>query len=98
MEFLINNRRQVGSLMGHSGVGKSVLLQHLATNPPISKEVPSLQVVRTSLFGMREGDLGELAMRICGCRYTNDARIAWQTLRDYFRAAGPEGMHTVFAG
>jgi hypothetical protein len=45
---------------------------------------------------MREGDLlSELAMRLCGTRFATDARIAWQSLRDYFRAAGPEGMHTV---
>ncbi len=96
IEFLISNRRQVGSVLGQSGVGKSALLTHIANNPPITAEVPSVQVVRTSLFGMREGDLlGELAMRLCGCRYSTDVRVVWQSLRDYFRAAEPEGIHTV---
>lgn len=95
IEFLISNRRQVASLLGVSGVGKSTLLHYCASNPPISPDVPCLQVVRTSIFGLREGDLlSELSMRLCGNRRTNDPRVAWQMLRDYFRAASSEGVHT----
>jgi hypothetical protein len=95
IEFLISNRRQVGSLLGPSGVGKTSLLLHCAANPPSSPEVPSLHVVRTSIFGLREGDLlCDLAVRLCGTRYGHDQREAWQSLRDYFRAAGREGVQT----
>ncbi len=95
IEFLISNRRQVASLLGVSGVGKSTLLQYCASNPPVSREVPCLQVVRTSVFGLREGELiGELAMRLCGTRYGSDQRVTWQALRDYFRAASSEGVQT----
>lgn len=95
VEFLISNRRQVGSLMGPSGVGKSSLLQYCATHPPIGPELPNLQVIRTSIFGLREGDLlADLAMRLCGARCSSEPRIAWQLLRDYFRATEREGVHT----
>jgi type II secretory pathway predicted ATPase ExeA len=95
IEFLISNRRQVASLLGASGVGKSTLLRYCASNPPISREVPCLQIVRTSIFGLREGELlSELATRLCGVRNGNDQRAAWQSLRDYFRAASSEGVQT----
>ncbi len=95
IEFLISNRRQVASLLGVAGVGKSALLHYCASNPPISREVPCLQVIRTSIFGLREGDLlNELAMRLCGTRCGTDQRVAWQKLRDYFRAASSEGVQT----
>jgi len=95
IEFLISNRRQVASLMGVSGVGKSALLKYCVANPPLSREVPSLQVLRTSIFGLREGELlCELSTRVCGTRCGSDHREAWQTLRDYFRAASSEGVQT----
>ncbi len=95
IEFLISNRRSVGSLVGPSGVGKTSLLQYCAANPPVTAEVPSLQIIRTSVFGLRDGDLlSELAMRLCGMRCGQDHRMAWQLLRDYFRAAGREGLQT----
>lgn len=96
IDFLISNRRSVGSLIGPSGVGKSSVLRYCANNPPLIAEVPSLQVLRTSLLGMSAGELlTDLAMRLTGSRRLTNISVAWNALRDYFSAASREDVHTV---
>ncbi len=96
VEFLIGNRRHVGSLLGSSGVGKSSVLRYCAANPPISAEVPSVQTIRFSMLGMVPGELlTELATRLSGSRRAADTPTAWKTLCDYFQAASREGTQTV---
>ena len=55
IEFLVSNRRAVGSLTGVSGVGKSAVLQSCVTNPPIGNDIPNLEMIRTSLLVMTSG-------------------------------------------
>ncbi len=96
IEFLVSNRRAVGSLIGSSGVGKSRLLQYCAANPPVGSEIPSLQMCRTSLLGMSPGELlCNLAGRLAGQRRVQDATSAWSSICDYFQAAHREGTQTV---
>lgn len=96
IEFLVSNRRAVGSLVGASGVGKSRLLQHFALNPPIGAEIPSLQIFRTSLLGMSPGELlSDFAGRLAGHGRVQDAMSAWSLTCDYFQAACREGTQTV---
>lgn len=95
IEFLIANRRSVGSLIGSSGVGKSSLLRHCGANPPDGPEVPNVQIVRTSVLGMQPGELlTSLASRLAGCRSATTSLRAWSILCDYFRAADREGTQT----
>ena len=96
IEFLISNRRAVGSILGPSGVGKSTLLRHCAAYPPISQEVPNLRTVRTSLLGLTSGELvGDLATILTGGRRFDSQQTAWSNLRDYFQAARREDVQTV---
>ena len=96
IEFLVSNRRSIGSLVGASGVGKSRLLQYFAANPPISAEIPSLQIFRTSLLGMSAGELlSDLAGHLAGRRREQDAASAWSLICDYFQAARREGTQAV---
>ncbi|HUG70469.1 MAG TPA: AAA family ATPase [Pirellulaceae bacterium] len=96
IEFLISNRRRVGSLLGVSGVGKSSLLRYVAQNPPQTEEVPSLQVFRTSMLGLSSGELlVDLATRLSGNRRAVDSPSAWKSLCDYFQAASRQSLQTV---
>jgi general secretion pathway protein A len=96
LEFLIGNRRSVGCLMGLAGVGKSSLLRHCAVNPPIGPEIPSLQMMRSSMLGMSPGELlFDVAARLTGSRRVADSQSAWKSLCDYFQAARREGTQTV---
>ncbi|MCC7337829.1 MAG: AAA family ATPase [Pirellulaceae bacterium] len=96
IEFLVSNRRSIGSLVGASGVGKSRLLQYFAANPPISTDIPSLQMFRASMLGMSAGELlSDLAGRLAGRRCEQDAASAWSLICDYFQAARREGTQAV---
>ncbi|MEO8269921.1 MAG: AAA family ATPase, partial [Aureliella sp.] len=96
IEFLVSNRRAVGSLAGARGVGKSRLLQYFAANPPIGTEIPSLQMFQTSLLGSSPGELlTDLAGRLAGRRRAQDATSSWSLICDYFQAAHREGTQTV---
>ncbi|MCA9134678.1 MAG: AAA family ATPase [Planctomycetales bacterium] len=96
IEFLIGNRRGVGSLLGASGVGKTSLLKHCAANPPAGAGIPNLEVMRISMLGMAPGELlCDVATRLLGGRRVPDAQGAWKTLCDYFQAASREGTQAV---
>lgn len=97
IEFLVNNRRSVGCLLGVSGVGKSSILRHCHNFPPTSSDVPSLQVNRISMLGLQGGELTrQLAIWLTGnSSAAGSSNDAWKVLCDYFRAAHREGMHTV---
>ncbi len=96
IEFLISNRRSLGSLIGSTGVGKSSVLRFCSQNPPTGSELPNLQVLRTSLLGLQPSELLiYLASRLTGCRSTTNGVQAWNMLCDYFSAADREGTHTV---
>lgn len=96
VEFLVSNRRAVGSLTGVSGVGKSAVLQYCVTNPPIGNDIPNLEMIRTSLLGMTSGELlVNLASRLSGQRRIVDSQSSWKLICDYFQAARREGTQTV---
>lgn len=96
IEFLISNRRHVGSIIGPSGVGKSTLLRHCARNSLATPEVPSLKTVRVSMMGKRPGELlAIIATTLSGGRHVSDAAETWTNLCDYFQAASREDLHTV---
>lgn len=96
IEFLVTNRRHVGSLMGPSGVGKSRILRYCASNPPVCQEVPNLQTSVMSMLGLSSGELiSELATRLTGSRRIGDTQLAWKTVCDHFRASERDGSHTV---
>lgn len=96
IEFLVSNRRSVGSLTGVSGVGKSAVLQHCVANPPIGNDIPNLEMFRASLLGMTTGELlVSLATRLSGQRRITDSLVAWKSICDYFQAARREGTQTV---
>lgn len=97
IEFLINNRRSVGALLGVSGVGKSSILRHCHNFPPASADVPSLQVHRISMLGLQGGELiRQLAIWLSGnASAVESPSDAWRVLCDYFRAAQREGVQTI---
>ncbi len=96
IEFLISNRREVGALLGVSGVGKTSVLNYCAANPPIGSDIPSLQLLRTSMLGLSAGELlCDLATRLSGSRRVADIPSAWKLVCDYFQAARREGIQTV---
>jgi general secretion pathway protein A len=97
IEFLINNRRSVGALMGPCGVGKSSVLRYCHSNPSLSPQNPCVQIGRLSMMGLQAGELHcWLASWVTGNAHALDkAIISWKLLCDYFKAAQREGMHTV---
>ncbi len=96
LEFLISNRRHVGSIVGASGVGKSTLLRHTAMVPPRTEQVPNLSITKVSVLGMGPGELITLlASRFAGGRSPADSPAAWSCLCDYFSAARREDVHSV---
>lgn len=96
IEFLISNRRSVGSLLGASGVGKTSLFKYCIVNPLSGGDVPSLQILRVSMLGMSPGELlADLATRLSGARRPQDPQAAWKFVCDYFQAASREETQTV---
>lgn len=96
VEFLISNRRSVGTLLGPSGVGKSTILRYTSANPPANPEVPNLRALRISMLGMGAGELlSSLATQLTGGRRFADSPHAWSSLCDYFQAASREDVRTV---
>ncbi len=96
IEFLISNRRSVGTLMGVSGVGKTSVLKFCANNPPTCSDIPGLQMLRTSMLGMTSGELlCNLAARLSGNRGITNPQFAWKQICDYFQAASREETQTV---
>ncbi len=96
IEFLVGNRRSVGSLTGVSGVGKSALLHHCVGNPPVGNDIPNVEMFCTSLLGISAGELlVNLAVRLSGQRRIVDSQSAWKSICDYFQAARREGTQTV---
>ncbi len=96
VDFLISNRRSVGSLVGPSGVGKSSILRYCSHNTSYSAETPNLRILRTSMLAMTGSELLlDLANRLIGVRKEAGVTNAWQDLCDYFQAASREDLQTV---
>lgn len=96
IEFLVENRRTVGAVMGAGGVGKTCLLRNFASSLPRLSGILNLEAQRISMIGLGEGDLlVEMSRSLCGANGGSKTRSAWHCLRDYFSAAGQEGTHTV---
>lgn len=96
IEFLVSNRRAMGAVCGANGVGKSAVLQHFADNPPVGSDIPSLELIRTSVMGMSGGELlGQVARKLSGGRLISDAPTAWKLLCDCLRASSRERTQVV---
>lgn len=84
IEFICGERRNLATLLGPAGVGKSTLLNFLVNTPPRQADMPSPQVCVLSLLGLSAGELSlELARRLCG-RRMRDTADAWSSLADCF--------------
>lgn len=95
IEFVCNQRRGLATLIGHSGVGKTTLLNALNQSPPRQAELPVPQVCMASMLGLSAGDLAiELAKQTCGQRPANSTR-AWNLLSDCFATRGRVDAHTL---
>lgn len=93
IEFLIGHDRQVGTLVGDSGSGKSALLRFVGTVPTLTPQAPNVQWLYTSMLGKSEGELvGEIASRLSGRRWGGNSLDAWRELCDYFVAAEREDL------
>ncbi len=96
IDFLVSHRRRVGTLVGPSGVGKSRVLRHIASNRQGNPSVPNLCAIKTSMLGLKAGDLTcELAGRLTGGRVEHDPIQAWVRQSDFFAAASRENLHVV---
>lgn len=96
IEFLVENRRSVGAVVGASGVGKTSILRNFASSIPRLAGVPNIEAVRISMLGLGEGDLlVELSRFLCGGSGVSKSGSAWHRLCDYFLAATQEGTQTV---
>ncbi|MBX3423173.1 MAG: hypothetical protein KF752_16570 [Pirellulaceae bacterium] len=96
IEFLISNRRSVGSLLGPGGVGKSSILRHCHLQPTFSLDVPNVQMQRYSMMGLHSGELiSRLVTWLTGDATLTSSATAWTRLCDYFRSAQREGVQTV---
>ncbi len=96
IDFLVENRRQLGVVLGSSGVGKTSLLKHFGCSVPRYPGIPNVQLINLSMLGLTSGELyGELVRTLCGGRVAGNAHWAWRALCDYFSAAQREGTHTI---
>jgi general secretion pathway protein A len=96
IEFLVNNRRAAGAIIGPSGVGKSSVLRHCHRQPPVTSEMPSVQAYRLSMMGLQGGELiRQLAVWMTGDFSVQSAVDSWRSLCDFFRAAQREGLQTL---
>lgn len=93
IDFLISHRRQLGTLVGHNGTGKTSLLRYCATAPSGKEASQSVQILRTSMLGKSAGELVvELATRLTGDRRTTESTSAWLAVCDFFNAAERENL------
>ena len=96
VDFLIQHRRSLGSLLGPTGVGKSAILRHCHAHPPMGCDMAGVQTYRLSMMGLQGGELiSQLATWLTGNRLGDDLASDWKSLCDYFRAAQREGIQSV---
>ncbi len=96
IEFLCSQQRNLATLLGPSGVGKSCLMNWLVQRPPRQTDLPTPQVCQVSMLGMESGDLAsELIQKTCG-RPATIAADAWHLLSDCFYTRARSNAHTVF--
>ena len=96
IEFLVTNRRHVGSIVGPNGVGKSTLLRHCAQTPMTTLDMPNVRAIRISALGKGPGELLSIvSSELNGGRRVEQVSEAWTNLCDFFQAAIREDIHTV---
>lgn len=84
IEFICGERRNLATLLGPAGVGKTTLLNFLVNTPPRQAEKPLPKVCAVSLLGLSVGELPLLlARQLCG-RQVHQAAEAWKSLADFF--------------
>ena len=96
IDFLVENRRQLGVILGPSGIGKTSLLKHFGSSAPRYPGISNAQLINLSMLGLTGGELfGELIRALGGGRNTTNTHWEWRALGDYFSAAQREGTHTI---
>ncbi len=87
LEFICSQRRHLATLLGPAGVGKTTLLNFLASNPPRQANLPVPQVALQSLMGLASGELPQkLGQQLTGFRFRTSGE-AWTGLNDFFAAS-----------
>ncbi len=86
IEFVCGQRRNLATLVGRAGMGKSALLSYLVSHPPRIESTAAQDVCAVSMMGLAAGELPmEFARKLSGRRVMN-ATEGWSSLSDCFNS------------